>query len=525
MSIYGTALTRNHVRNLAYQLAEQKQIKHRFCYKTELAGRDWLMFFMKRHPELTIRKLEPTSLARLKGFNRESVQRFFELLTKLYDSYEYPPSRICNADKAGFSTVLTRSVKVLAKKGVRQVAGVSSGERGANTTGIMALSASGQFLAPMLIFPRQPMNEAFKVGAPPKTIFACNGNGWSTTSTCSTWFDHFLAVARPTVDAPVLLILDGHSSHTRNLNMIEKARQNHVKILSIPPHTSHKFQPLDVSFMGPLKAKYANAVDNYLKRNPGKVVTIYNVSALVNEAFTACASVVTAQSGFRATGVYPINSHVFSDDDFATADKLIRVDEPNYTDLERDDFPHGEPSEVLLRQGSSMALEINDSDPPGDVASLGQVSFEEWNDASDILILDPSFHYSVGEDRSFIIHSSTTENTDASKLNETSTPNFSQRTMEQSLIVCDVSVDEAHESLDILQLDSSHFMLPGATNPGLRQSDCIGIEHQSYEPYDLNKSTQEIFDTEFNDAEDILVLDPSIYYSVAEDGTVIRNGR
>ena len=47
-------------------------------------------------------------------------------------------------------------------------------------------------------------------------------------------------------------ILDGHKTHTNNLPCIEMARKNHVIVLCIPPHCSHRMQPLDESFMNPL---------------------------------------------------------------------------------------------------------------------------------------------------------------------------------------------------------------------------------------------------------------------------------
>lgn len=107
MSQYGLGLSRREIRSVAFQLAEKNQINHPFCRETELAGRDWLKGFLKRNPELSLRSPEPTSLARLKGFNRESVDRFYEILNEIYDSADYPPSRIWNADETGFSTVST----------------------------------------------------------------------------------------------------------------------------------------------------------------------------------------------------------------------------------------------------------------------------------------------------------------------------------------------------------------------------------------------------------------------------------
>lgn len=90
-------------------------------------------------------------------------------------------------------------------------------------------------------------------GAPPGSIHANHPSGWVQTNLFTKWFKHFLATVKPSESSPVLLILDGHTSHTRNIEIIELARNNHVHILSIPPHSSHKIQPLDKTFMGPLK--------------------------------------------------------------------------------------------------------------------------------------------------------------------------------------------------------------------------------------------------------------------------------
>ncbi|XP_053692646.1 uncharacterized protein LOC128741096 [Sabethes cyaneus] len=322
-------LSSREMRSLAYQMAEKNEIQHPFDKRCKLAGRDWLKSFLRRHKTLTLRTPENTSLARAKGFNRKTTPQFADLLERIYAQHAYPPSRIWNVDETGVSTVQTRNIKVMAKKGQHQVGRLVSAERGVNTTITMAMSASGQFLPPLFIFPSQRMNDALKVGAPPESIFASNPNGWSTMDTFSRWFDHFLLFAHPTAEDPVLLILDGHSSHTKNLEVLEKAKANHVRVLSIPPHTSHKTQPLDVSFMGPFKAYYSKALDSFMKRNNGNPVTVYNVAAIVNEAYTEAATISVARNGFRKTGIYPFSRHVFSDNDFASSDLLKHSNDDN----------------------------------------------------------------------------------------------------------------------------------------------------------------------------------------------------
>ncbi|XP_055527388.1 uncharacterized protein LOC129720003 [Wyeomyia smithii] len=187
----------------------------------------------------------------------------------------------------------------------------------------MAMSATGEYIPPMRTFPRKRMNEALKVGAPERSIFACNESVWSTTNTFSTWFDHFVAKTKPTEKSPVHLILDGHSSHTENVEVLEKAEKEQVRILSIPPHTSHRLQPLDVTFMGPLKSSYTKALEKFQKENIGKTVKIFNVAAVINSAYSASASISTAKNGFQATGISPYNRHIFTAKDYEASDFLI----------------------------------------------------------------------------------------------------------------------------------------------------------------------------------------------------------
>jgi hypothetical protein len=96
----------------------------------------------------------------------------------------------------------------------------------------------------MLIFPRVRMKPQFADGTPPGSLSICHKSGWMLEK----WFDHFVHHTQTSKSNPVLLILDGHKTHTQNIATIEKARQNGVTILCLPPHTSHRMQPLEVSF-------------------------------------------------------------------------------------------------------------------------------------------------------------------------------------------------------------------------------------------------------------------------------------
>ena len=52
---------------------------------SEIAGYDWLQGFLTRHPRLSVRQPEATSLARAAAFNKVKVhvQKYFDLLQSL----------------------------------------------------------------------------------------------------------------------------------------------------------------------------------------------------------------------------------------------------------------------------------------------------------------------------------------------------------------------------------------------------------------------------------------------------------
>ncbi|KAK7479749.1 hypothetical protein BaRGS_00017421 [Batillaria attramentaria] len=89
---------------LAYEFAERNGLQHPFNQEKKSAGKDWLRLFLRRHPEITIRQPEPTSVDRARGFNRGSVGRFFTLLEKLMDEYHPPATAIYNMDETGLSS-------------------------------------------------------------------------------------------------------------------------------------------------------------------------------------------------------------------------------------------------------------------------------------------------------------------------------------------------------------------------------------------------------------------------------------
>lgn len=180
----------------------------------------------------------------------------------------------------------------------------------------MCFSATGQYIPPFLIFPRKNMKMELMNGTPPGSKYACHPSGWIQQDIFVEWLHHFISITKPSAEDPVVLILDGHYSHTKNLEVITVARENHVHIICLPPHSTHRMQPLDVAFMSPFKTYYTQEITNWLRLNPGRVVTGYQVGELFGKAYIKAATMDIAINGFRKAGMFPPDRNIFKEYDF-----------------------------------------------------------------------------------------------------------------------------------------------------------------------------------------------------------------
>lgn len=327
-SFFGLTITE--LRKLAYELAEKYQLPHRFNKDKKIAGKKWFYRFMKQHPTLSLRVPEATSMARSKGFNKDRVNEFFDKYEEILDKHKFTADQIYNVDETALSTVHKPS-KVIAQKGKHQVGAITSGERGLTTTAVCAMNAAGEFIPPMLIFKRSRMNDALKKEAPPNTAFGCSKNGWITSELFVQWLQHFIKCTKleKSDQKQILLLLDGHSTHTKNLEAIQMARDYGIIMLSFPAHTTHRLQPLDRSFFKSLKNSYNEAASSWLRSNPGSVIKQANISELLGNAYPRSVRMDIALNGYRATGLWPCDRNVIREEDFVASVHIVDQSDQN----------------------------------------------------------------------------------------------------------------------------------------------------------------------------------------------------
>ena len=114
-------LTTTNTKQLTYSFATANNVSiPANWHQNEKASHDWLNFFMKRNPTLSVRKPEPTSQARAAAFNKPVVMSFYDKLFQVKSKYQFKPNRVFNLDETSDKTVEI-TPNVIATKGTKQV--------------------------------------------------------------------------------------------------------------------------------------------------------------------------------------------------------------------------------------------------------------------------------------------------------------------------------------------------------------------------------------------------------------------
>ena len=296
----GYGKSRSQIKGIAERVAADKAV-----LKQKKISDGWFRRFMERQPCLTLRKGDATANVRMDYVNKETMTEYFNLLKNVLMENELmeSPNQIYNVDETGMP-LDHRPPKVVTKKGQKKVRCRTSGNK-SQITVIGCVSATGQAIPPFVIFDAKSLNMEWRKGEIPGTTYGLSDKGWVDAELFKGWLtDHLLKHA--VGSRPLLVLLDGHSSHYQP-DLIRFARENDIILFCLPPHTSHESQPLDVSVFKPLKSNWQDECHNYMQSNPGKVVTKYQFSDLLNKAWHKTMTPSTICAGFRRSGVFPFN--------------------------------------------------------------------------------------------------------------------------------------------------------------------------------------------------------------------------
>ena len=135
------------------------------------------------------------------------------------------------------------------------------------------------------------------------TMYGLSPSGWMDGEIfCDCLERHFLLYAP--ASRPLLLLLDGHSSHYM-ADVVRTAASKGVILFCLPPNTIHATQPLEKMCFHALKKHWDDVINAHMTANPGKFVTVYQFNKVFHDAWDKAMIPSTIHSGFKPTGVYP----------------------------------------------------------------------------------------------------------------------------------------------------------------------------------------------------------------------------
>ena len=154
-----------------------------------------------------------------------------------------------------------------------------------------------------MVFKRKNKKLSLTDYAPPATLNEVTKNDWIDATSFMAYLQHFVKFIQASKSYPVLIIMDDHKTHTENLDLINFAKVSGLILLSLPPHTGHKLQPLDQTFFKPLKSAFKAACQLWMQSHPGRHKTVENLGKLFKTAYIKSAALKNAINGFKCTGI------------------------------------------------------------------------------------------------------------------------------------------------------------------------------------------------------------------------------
>ena len=236
----------------------------------------------------------------------DNVKSWFEAIGEELRKPDVLLENVYNIDETGIMLSMQASAKVLVGQDDRRDYKGAHVNR-TTVTAIECVSASGEVLKPMIIWPAVTHRSNWTTYPTPRWHYSVSDTGYNDSEISFKWLTR---VFDPQTKAranqkPRLLICDGFSTHETE-DMVKFCFENNILICILPSHTSHKLQPCDVALFAPLKDAYRDQADR-LERGGTNTIGKEHFTSLYSRARDRAITKKNVLAGFAKAGLYPFN--------------------------------------------------------------------------------------------------------------------------------------------------------------------------------------------------------------------------
>ncbi|KAJ8940640.1 hypothetical protein NQ318_020697, partial [Aromia moschata] len=202
--------------------------------------------------------------------------------------------------------LINKPGKVITTKGTKDVHVLTSKERGENVSVVACCSADGRFIPPVLIFKGVNKKAEFSDGLPAGSkVYMNKKSSFINSDLFLLWLKEHFIPNKP--NGKCLLILDGHTAHSTDIDMLQVADDNDIIILCLYRVTARKlFNPWT-------EASFVHSKLILVKKRNCDVI---------GKAWIRAACIANAINGFKACGIYPLDPNAIPDHFFSIADAV-----------------------------------------------------------------------------------------------------------------------------------------------------------------------------------------------------------
>ena len=301
------------------------------------ASQGWVAAFMKRH-DLCLRA--KTSLAqRLPKDLEEKIESFHTFVVNKRAKDEFDDHLIINMDETPVYFDLVPG-KTVNEKGAKSVLVRTTGNEKRHFTVVLAVSANGDVLPPMVIFKGK---RELKFDFPKDWVVTVQEKGWMDGELMLRWIkDIYLKFTKKDRS---MLVLDSFRGHLTD-KVKKSLRKGNSVMAVIPGGCTSKLQPLDVSINKPFKTELRNSWRAYIReasktaRDAGERVKSATKETVVNWLVSAVNSLIEkpdmVRKSFKVCGIS--NNLNGSEDSEIRCEPPVPVPASDILDSDDEDF-------------------------------------------------------------------------------------------------------------------------------------------------------------------------------------------
>jgi len=275
---------------------------------------------LNRHTRVKTKPLILLERERVPGSTRTKYEDFFHRLGEQLRVKNIKPCNVVNVDEHGMQETETTASTVIGDS-LTDHSVVTGPDNTTWVSIIEAVTAEGRRLTPVIIFTGASLQGQW---FPPFLSeqedlrdwkYDHSLTGWSNAEIFLKWLKEvYLPQTKPANETEWrLLVLNEHSSH-ESTEFMYLCQQHQVQLLYLPPHSSHKSQPLDRNVFSPLKTYFRQATKPLAHCRSSAPANKQRFLLCYREASRRACTIANIRSGFKRTGIWPYKPSAILDD-------------------------------------------------------------------------------------------------------------------------------------------------------------------------------------------------------------------